>query len=460
MNYVITVDFGSTFTKVVVVNLLEKKIELTGKVPSTVGSDASICLEQCFELAKETIGEDEFKHSKKLASSSAAGGLRMSVIGLTESLSMLAGKSAALGAGAKVINHYNGILTDEMIQELENCKTEIILFCGGYEHGNTSMVLQNAEKLARSSVNVPIIYSGNSDLLPDIRKIMRTYVKKCFTVENIIPSIGVLNTHAVQEVIRTLFLDQIIDMKGFDIVKNEFDNQLVPTPVAVLNAGTLLSKGTKKTKGLGAVLIVDIGGSTTDIYSFNENKRFEGAKMVGLDEPFGKRTVEGDLGMRESSIGVIESGDISHALEHAHVSEEQFRQSIKKRMEDIDYLPTCEKERRIDDAIARSAVHLAARRHAGRVEPSFSQNYLQIQFGKNISEISKVIGTGGILVHNQNAAKIMKEAEKLQEEKGVLLPNRIEPYLDTNYVLFSSGLLREVDEEAAMEIMLTSIQKC
>ena len=110
------------------------------------------------------------------------------------------------------------------------------------------------------------------------------------------PELGALNVEPTQNVIRNLFLERITDMKGFRNVKRAFDNQFVPTPVAVLTAGELLNKGTDSCQGLGPLMIVDVGGATTDVYSFNENKSYEGAKLVGLAEPFGKRTVEGDLG--------------------------------------------------------------------------------------------------------------------------------------------------------------------
>ncbi|MFV0363285.1 MAG: glutamate mutase L [Suipraeoptans sp.] len=458
MKHVITIDFGSTFTKVVVVNLIERRIILSSKVPSTVGTNSFRCLEQCFELVKKVLNEDEFRSAKKLASSSAAGGLRMSVIGLTESLSTLGGKAAALGAGAKIIANYSGFITDEMIRELENSRTEIVLLCGGYERGNTSMVLSNANKLAHSKINVPIIYAGNSQLCKDVRRLMRSHYKTCYTVENIIPEIDVLNVESTQEVIRSLFLDHIIDMKGFQLVKQEFDDQLIPTPVAVLEAGTLLNKGTDKRQGMGPLLIVDIGGATTDVYSFNENKSYQGAKLIGLEEPFGKRTVEGDLGMRESSGGVAGNIRTDAVAQELRITEEQLRLSIRKRMKSVDFLPDCEEERKIDNAIATAAVHIALRRHAGRIEPSYNEKNQHLQYGKNITDVSKIIGTGGILVYNDNPPAILKAAEKSIEDKGALLPETTEFYLDKEYILFSAGLLKAVDEDAALEIMLKNIK--
>ena len=55
----------------------------------------------------------------------------------------------------------------------------------------------------------------------------------------------------------------------------------MPTPAAVLAAGTLLSEGSATQKGLGKLMMVDVGGATTDVYSFNENKPYPGARLMG-----------------------------------------------------------------------------------------------------------------------------------------------------------------------------------
>lgn len=85
--HAILIDFGSTFTKVAVADLAAGRMVATGRFPSTVRTDARIGLGQCFGLAKEAIGADAFEKAVKLSSSSAAGGLRMAVVGLTPTLS-------------------------------------------------------------------------------------------------------------------------------------------------------------------------------------------------------------------------------------------------------------------------------------------------------------------------------------------------------------------------------------
>lgn len=460
MKYVIAIDFGSTFTKIVIIDREQKKVIHSDKTPSTVGTDAAIGMNRCFAIARNIIGEEEFRKAMKIASSSAAGGLRMAVIGLTRSLSLMAGESAALGAGAKVVANYMGKLRDEDIADLEQNKAEILLFGGGYEHGNQTMVLHNAEKIAESQIRIPIIYCGNSDLAGDIRRLMLSRGKECFVVENMLPKMGEKNVEPVQEVIRNLFLQRITDMKGFDQVKKEFDNDFMPTPKAVLDAGELLSKGTAAQSGLGRLMIVDIGGATTDVYSMNQNKSYLGAKMTGLEEPYEKRTVEGDLGMRESSGSVLTGEYLSEAAAKTGLSEEQIHASIAKRMEEHEFLPDTKEEQELDDCIAAAAIRRAARRHAGYVRKAYTTGCRMFQYGKNLSEITAVIGTGGILVFNPRAAELLKEVEKKADDADALLPEKVTPYLDTEYVLFAAGLLRETDEETALCIMKNSLKVC
>ncbi len=460
MRYAVAIDFGSTFTKLVIIDLAEKTVIHSDKVPSTVGSDAAIGMNECFAIAKAKIGEAEFEKAMKLASSSAAGGLRMAVIGLTKSLSLMAGEAAALGAGAKVVANYMGNLTEENMRELEESNAEILLFGGGYEHGNRTMVLHNAKLIAESDIRIPIIYCGNSEVSADIRRMMLSRKKQCFVVENMIPKLGEKNVEPVQEVIRNLFLERITDMKGFDQVKKAFDNDFTPTPKAVLDAGTLLSRGTEKQEGMGQLMIIDIGGATTDVYSMNKNKSYLGAKMTGLEESYEKRTVEGDLGMRESSESVITEKFLPEAEAKTGMTETEIKNSIARRMKFHDFLPDSDEERKLDNCIAAVAIRQAARRHAGYVQKAYASGCRLFQFGKNLTEITTVIGTGGILVFNPDAAMLLREVEKKDADADILLPEKVSPYLDTEYVLFAAGLLREKDEETALSIMKNSLKRC
>src|ERR1035441_9360838 len=94
------VDFGSTFTKIVLVDLATETVLGRVQTPSTVETDITIGLQRGLEQVGRILGGLPSYHHK-LATSSAAGGLRMVAIGLVPDLTVEAAKRAALGAGAK-----------------------------------------------------------------------------------------------------------------------------------------------------------------------------------------------------------------------------------------------------------------------------------------------------------------------------------------------------------------------
>ena len=459
MKFAILVDFGSTYTKVVCVNIEERKVVVTDKFPSTVHQDASLGLHQCFDAARAVIGQEHFKSALKLATSSAAGGLRMAVVGLTKSISIEAGRNASFSAGAKIVSHTAGLISAEDIQVIEEKRAEILLLCGGHEGGNTKNLLQNAEIISRSNLIIPIIYAGNSDVAPAIRRMFISNGKECFLTENIIPNVGCLNIEPTAEIIRELFMKRITNMKGVGAVQLEMEEPIVPTPAAVLSAGELLSLGTSIVEGIGAFMIADIGGATTDIYSFIENKSFMGAKRIGSPAPFAKRTVEGDMGMRESSICLLGEVGKAQFAEKCGQSEKAIEEAIEKRITTTEYIADNDAEKMIDHNIACCAVDISARRHAGYVSKEYMGGCRLVQHGKNLTTIKTVVGTGGIIVNESDASATLKNVRASPSETDrVLLPAEVETLVDKDYVLFAAGLLRKYDEDAALTIMKRSLR--
>lgn len=456
MDYAVLVDFGSTYTKMVCVDLVRKAALTTDQFPSTVHTDATKGLSACFEAARACIGRTHFSRALKMATSSAAGGLRMAVVGLTRSLSNEAGRNTSFSAGAKIVCSFSGYLQDSDVETINQSKAEILLLCGGYEGGNTDGLLHNAEVLGHSKLSIPVIYAGNSAVSREVRRLFAG--KECFLTENVIPAVGTLNTASAAAIIRDLFMKRIIDMKGVGIVQGELDAPIIPTPAAVLAAGRLLAAGTDREAGLGPLMIADIGGATTDIYSYIENTGYEGAKCIGSVESFSKRTVEGDMGMRESSGSLAaEAGEKELAL-RCGITKETLTEALRKRMNCTEYVADNPVEKSIDHMIACSAIHISARRHAGHISREFSNGSRFVQRGKNLTDIKTMIGTGGIIVHDSGPAEILKSACIKQSEKGeVLLPNHFEPVIDQNYVLFAAGLLSSYSEDAALSVMKHSL---
>ncbi|OZV13085.1 hypothetical protein CIW83_06020 [Tissierella sp. P1] len=254
-------------------------------------------------------------------------------------------------------------------------------------------------------------------------------------------------------------MNRITNMKGVGSVQKEMDKPIVPTPAAILLAGELLSIGTKNKAGIGDIMVVDIGGATTDIYSYIENKSFSGAKIIGTPEPFSKRTVEGDMGMRESSICLIKEVGEKNFAERCGISEIFLKEAIKKRTTFTNYIADNCMEKIMDHNIACYAVNISARRHAGYVTKEFNNGCRLVQRGKNLMEIKTIVGTGGIIANEEDAVSILENVETNTWEKGhILLPEKIDVLVDWDYVLFAAGLLRKYDEDASFAIMEKSLR--
>ncbi len=133
----IFVDFGSTYTKVAAFDLDEEVIVGRGRSESTVKTDLTIGLKAAFKDLEEGSRRKCVDATRvRLACSSAAGGLRLVVIGLVPSLSLSAGRMAALGAGAKLVGNYSYKLNESEMAEIRSLAPDIILLVGGTDGGN------------------------------------------------------------------------------------------------------------------------------------------------------------------------------------------------------------------------------------------------------------------------------------------------------------------------------------
>ena len=130
-----------------------------------------------------------------------------------------------------------------------------------------------------------------------------------------------------------------------------------------------------------------------------------------------------------------------------------------KRIMTTGYLPDTPDEQRIDQELAGQAVGVSVRRHAGHVEHVWTTGSKQYQVGKNISEVSEIIGIGGVIVNSPDPAAILqRSALRAGESEDVLIPRELNAHIDRDYVFYAAGLLRDYDEETAMALMKASIR--
>jgi uncharacterized protein (TIGR01319 family) len=451
----ILVDIGSTFTKVTAVDTGEASILAQSSAPTTI-QDVSMGLHTA--LWGLGFSEEELQQARKLACSSAAGGLRMVAIGLVQDLTAKAAKLAALGAGARVLNTYSFQLTEADREEIAELKPDIILLAGGTDGGNTENILHNAKVLASLPDPVPVVIAGNRSVASEVAscfpEAFSTYI-----APNVMPQIGKLQVDPAREVIRKVFMEKIIHAKGLDKAERWIDGIFMPTPAAVLHAGQLLSQGTAKQKGWGDLLIVDVGGATTDVHSLGRGLPTQAGVVVrGLPEPFAKRTVEGDLGVRVSVLSLLEAVGTAVLSQETNWPEVEVEARAELLHNQPDTLPQSREEALFDQVLARQAVKHGVSRHVGSLSELYTPaGLVWVQEGKDLSKVQTVIGTGGVLVKGADPLAVLEGAGRQNDAPLELRPQAPNYYLDGDYIMAAAGLLSREEPEAAFTILTNSL---
>ncbi len=384
----------------------------------------------------------------------------MVTIGLVKELTAEAARQAALGAGAKLVGTFAYRLTPVDMARIEALQPDILLLAGGTDGGNADVARHNAGRLAASALACPAIIACNRDVAEEIEASLRAAGKPAIRTENVMPAFGELNIDPARAAIRKIFIDRIVHAKGIDRAAAMFDAVLMPTPAAVMEGARLLATGTVLQKGLGDLLVVDIGGATTDVHSVAVGAPArEGVVQYGLPEPFVKRTVEGDLGMRHNAETIVEAAGFAEFAARAGLSEERLRTLLDALAEDVERLPGSAEEVALDEALAWTAVRIAVARHCGTAEiVQTVHGPVTMQRGKDLSGVKTVIGTGGPLAHGAAPASMLRAALADPGDPFSLRPAAPALFIDADYLLYASGLLAELDPEAAFALALGSLR--
>jgi uncharacterized protein (TIGR01319 family) len=452
MSAALLIDFGSTYTKLRAVDLAARRVIGSGQGPSTVATDVRVGMRAALaDLERRAPKLPRFRY--RLASSSAAGGLRMVTIGLVRELTAEAARQAALGAGAKLVGTFAYRLTASDLERIAQLAPDIILLAGGTDGGNLEVVLHNAAALAASAIDCPIVFAGNRAAADDARRLLAAKTLAC--TGNVMPEFNQLDIEPARAAIRQVFIERIVHAKGIDRAAAEFDSVLMPTPAAVLEGARLLADGLPGVRGLGALLVVDPGGATTDVHSVAAGEPAPGVIPQGLPEPRVKRTVEGDLGMRHNAAAIAEAAGLQAIAADAGLAPARAAALLAQVGADVGRLPANAEETAFDQALARAAVRLAVRRHCGTIETVYTTTGpVTVQRGKDLSRIDAVIGTGGALVASPDPRAVLRMALADASEPLALKPRSPRLLLDREYLLYACGLLQSVEPQAALELAL------
>ncbi len=457
MSKVLLIDFGSTYTKLTAVDVKKEEILATAASYTTVQTDVNEGFNKALQMLEKKTGKTEYDAC--YACSSAAGGLRMVTCGLVPELTSEAARLASLGAGAKTVGIYSFELTEADTEEICSLKPDIFLLVGGTDGGNRDCIIHNAKMLSDVEPDFPIILAGNRSAADECREILKNC--EVYVCPNVMPKFGTLQIEPTQAVIREIFLNRIIQAKGLSRAAELLSDIMMPTPSAVLHAVELLAGGCADESGIGELVAVDVGGATTDVYSIADGMPEQmNTVYKGLPEPYAKRTVEGDIGMRYSIYGLLDAWGLAKIAKVSGLTEERVTELFDYLKENPDALPCGDAEKEAHDfALASCAVDEAVTRHAGSIAETYTMmGQTFVQEGKNLTRVKNLVFTGGSLIHAVHPCEIAEHALFSMEKPALLKPKSADLWIDKSYILAAMGLLSLHYPEVALRIMKKELQ--
>jgi uncharacterized protein (TIGR01319 family) len=461
MKIYIMVDFGSTYTKVTAVDLESETLLGRAQSPTTIEDDVNIGLNKALGILEASCDFSDSDIVGRFACSSAAGGLKMAAIGLVPALTLKAAQRAALGAGAKVLSAHGFEIDDEVVTEIEDLACDIILLSGGTDGGNKQVILHNAKMIAGSNIKCPILVCGNRSASSEVKDILESAGKRVYVTKNVLPNVETVEVEPAQELIRQVFIEHIVKAKGLDKAKALFDRDIIPTPSASLLAAELLADGTETESGLGGLMVVEVGGATTNIHSVEDIKpASQQTVMRGLPESRITRTVEGDLGLRFNARSIFEYAgndrlkgiviEMDPELNRDDIDPESYALYLH---EHTDHVPDGHIEALIDCALATAAVSIAVERHSGVLKQEFTvMGEVDIQLGKNYTEVANILGVGGIFKYGAKPSAVLEAGLFDLKKPWSLKPQKPVGWVDDEYIFYAVGLLSQAFPDEALRI--------
>jgi uncharacterized protein (TIGR01319 family) len=386
----ISIDIGSTWTKGAMFTFsAQGQLELVARAahPTTV-DNLSRGFNAVFEALAANGDADQLFYS-----SSAKGGLAVAAVGIVPEITAEMARITAHSAGAKLTQSFAYELTNADIAALQKSNPDIILLAGGSDGGNAYYPVENARKLAHSALASTIVYAGNSHVRDDVQQILAGF--DLISVDNLLPTLDCPNPEPARKAIREVFLSKITAGKGLDEIVRATGCEPSPTPYALYEYCKYIGTFAPE---FGEFLLIDMGGATTDVYSFHEEINIPGTVRRGLPEPIIKRTVEGDLGMRVSARAAAEAlRDLAPSDDPADAELDRYVSKVTTAPET---LPNNPEEMHYDTLLAQANIATSLMRHAGRAhEVCTADGLVTMQTGRDLTRVSQIIGTGGYLAN-------------------------------------------------------------
>jgi uncharacterized protein (TIGR01319 family) len=416
-----------------------------GQAPTSVlEGDVTVGLKGAIDSLKENLHEDEITWDDMLATSSAAGGLKMTVHGLVYDMTVRAAKEAALGAGGIIKMITSGKVRKTDLKKIQEVKPNIILVAGGVDYGERDTALFNMEMILSMGLKTPIIYAGNIENQEEVKLMCEEAGVQVYIVENVYPKIDMLVVEPTRKVIQDAFEEHIIHAPGMEKVRDLVKGPIIPTPGAVMEAAKVLKED------LGDLVIFDVGGATTDVHSVTQGTEEVNSILIS-PEPEAKRTVEGDLGVFVN---------VDHVVEKIGI------ETLRKEFADTDEIlanykpiPESDSEKRFVERLTREAVLTSLERHAGTLRYLYGANGKKtVAEGKDLTAIKYIIGTGGALTRLPANIEILQKARTHRKALELYPTERSNILIDQDYIFSSLGVLSKSYPEDALLLMKKSLR--
>ena len=463
---VLVVDIGSTFTKAALVDRTTGSVLGQGDALTSRSTDVMAAVHDL--AARLGAGPDV----EIIGCSSAGGGLRLAVVGYERAVTADAGYRVGLSAGAKVVHVATGPLDDAALAALAADRPDIVLLVGGTDGGNAEVIVHNAAALARAPLPpaVPVVVAGNNAARAECLGLLRAGGRSVLAADNVLPDIGVIAPESARAAMRQAFLTHVIGGKGLSRDPAFPTLVRMATPDAVLRGVEMLSEVTDSD-----VLVIDVGGATTDVYSSvspaaltvpaqppparSSHLRRRVTRIDSGNPDPGRadvagmlrhaRTVEADLGMRWNADSVVTAADREHLL--VRPGQPGLREYAVGLPQRPDHLPVDATEAGYDLGVARLAAVVAARRHARPPAPG--------RPGRDLSTVGVVLGSGGVLRHRDPSEALTVIAAVSDDQAGGWrLPRAPRLGIDTAYLLVVVGLLADAHPDAARRVAQTLLE--
>ena len=467
---ILATDCGSTTTKAILIRREDDAYRLAarGEAPTTVESpfdDVTLgvlnAVREVEDLtglrlsAADGIGTREGGTEGAdlyVSTSSAGGGLQMTVAGVVSAMTAESASRAALGAGAIVMDVIavdDGRQEHERIERIRHMRPDMILLSGGTDGGTITHVVETAELLLAadprprlgSGYALPVVYAGNRDAREEVAKVLGKGMD-LRVVDNLRPTLDRENLGPAREAIHELFLEHVMQQApGYGKLTDWTSADIMPTPQAV---GAMVQTVAEQ-RDLN-VLAVDIGGATTDVFSV-----FGGAFH---------RTVSANLGMSYSICNVLAESGTDNVVRWLPfgLDSDELRNRLRNKMIRPTTIPQTIQDLIVEQALAREALRLALDHHRElavglkgvQQERTIGDALTQEATGQTVvdmKELDLIIGSGGVLSHAPDRAQAALMMIDAFQPEGVT-----QLAVDSIFMMPQLGVLAQVVPEASVQV--------